>query len=71
MNPHVVIFFASLNQKDPLLGVFAQAIGQHAASATGADDDVVVGIGLVHSNDFLYFSIIHHHENMGMSWYFC
>jgi len=26
---------------------------------------------LVHRNNFLYVSIIHHHENMGMSWYFC
>jgi len=48
MNPHIVIFFTCLDEQDLLCRVLAQAIGQHAAGATSADDDVVVILGGSH-----------------------
>ena len=44
MNPDVVVVLAGLNQKHPFSGILSQALGQHAAGATGANDDVVVGV---------------------------
>ena len=44
MYPDVVVILTSLNQKHPFSGILSEALGQHAAGATGADDDVVVCI---------------------------
>jgi hypothetical protein len=42
MNPNVVVILASLDQKHAFSRILSQALSQHAACATSADDDVVV-----------------------------
>jgi hypothetical protein len=44
MNPDVVVVLASLNQKHPFSGILSEALSQHAAGATGTNNDEVVGV---------------------------
>jgi hypothetical protein len=56
MNPDVVIVLASPNQKHPLRGILGQALSQHAACTTSADDDEVVGVWMAcctHASTFI------------------